>query len=255
MIDCIKALEGIHILVKNEITCQERFVETPIRTSQKISLFVFALMFGTSFVATAIHFFIPDSEDENQKSKQRELNSQKLDISAPTLSQRVSKFASSYKVFANCCSIQANFARLTKPDPKGMTSVHYIRIVAMALTVITHTAALGTLQAITKPADMRNTDSMFRDLLPQMLANAFQSIQIFFFMAGFMLVVSTYPTVKRQKGKLLLLDYCLKRAIRLWPGLIVTICMNFVWPLFGKCDQQVVLLTSTSINSFYHVLT
>lgn len=141
------------------------------------------------------------------------------------------RMAKKHHQYSECFSLQTNFYRLTKPDPRSLTFVHYTRIVAMAMTVITHTAGLGTLQAITKPADATNSDQIFRDFIPQMLANAFTSIQIFFFMAGFMLVLSTYPSVKREKGNLSFLEYAIKRAIRLMPGIAATIGVNFLWPL------------------------
>lgn len=204
-----KVFEGIHIIVNNTVDCQELGPE-PLRKSQVISLILLSLILINAGYASYVYA---------KKHHRVETNDNSDKPNPPNF-------------YTDCFSIQTNFYRLSKPDPRGLTFVHYTRIVAMALTVITHTAALGTLQAITKPADASNSDNMFRDFIPQMLANAFSSIQIFFFMAGFMLVVSTYPSIAKAKGKLSLVEYAIKRAIRLLPGLFAAMMANFLWPLF-----------------------
>lgn len=254
-----RALEGMHLIVNNTVDCQEEPDEPlPLRKSQIISLYLLAILFVNVSCASLAHWMLPkeakqqptgrrpsmapvtagqtlkddgglkmDDHDKANHLKELEAN-QRRHFSLMTWLRETS---AQNRFYADCFSIQKNFERLTKPDPRGLTFVHYTRIVAMALTVITHTAGLGTLQAITKPADASNSEQIFRDLIPQMLANAFTSIQIFFFMAGFMLVISTYPSIKRDRGHVSFLEYAIKRAIRLMPGLAATICLNFLWPL------------------------
>lgn len=259
-----KALEGMYLIVNNTIDCEERFDETPpYRKSQWIAIVFLTVVFANAFAASLAYNLLPKEVRQPNPSDQRRpsmkpppraaANSRAQETRASkgannlnmleeakrlsgagkqsALGRRLVDWAVQNKFYADCFSIQKNFERLTKPDPRGLTFVHYTRIVAMALTVITHTGALGTLQAITKPADASNSEQIFRDLLPQMLANAFTSIQIFFFMAGFMLVISTYPSIKRDRGHMSFMEYAIKRAIRLMPGLAATICLNFIWPL------------------------
>lgn len=247
-----RVLEGLHIIVNNTVDCEEIFDEPqPFRTSQIVSMVFLFLLFSNAFIASGIHhlrstkFFKRLSRGyrncyNKNLHEQQSINDKLNEI------QETSKIKSrnfnikewmivnikQASFYTECFSIQTNLNRLTKPDPRGLTFVHYTRIVAMALTVITHTAGLGTLQAITKPTDTSNSEQIFRDLLPQMLANAFSSIQIFFFMAGFMLVISTYPSIKREKGHISFIEYIIKRAIRLMPGIAATISLNFLWPLF-----------------------
>lgn len=232
-----KSLEGIHIIVNNTIDCQVGGPE-PLRKSQIISILLLSLIFGNALLASYSYASLKLSrKSQSQKIKDKSTTSDKNKVinNADTQKDSDKKQAGFLNIlqsdfYIDCFSIQSNFQRLSKPDPRGLTFVHYTRIVAMALTVVTHTAALGTLQAITKPADASNSESMFRDLLPQMLANAFTSIQIFFFMAGFMLVISTYPSIKREKGQLPFVEYAIKRAIRLLPGIFATLSVNFLWP-------------------------
>lgn len=244
-------LEGLHIIVNNTVDCEEISDEPqPLRTSQIISLVFLFLLFLNATIASTVHhlrgtrFFKRLARGNRYGGsknlrEQHSINEKSNEIQETTKTEAVKINFKSWMIrnikqagfYAECFSIQTNLNRLTKPDPRGLTFVHYTRIVAMALTVITHTAALGTLQAIIKPADATNNEQMFRDLLPQMLANAFTSIQIFFFMAGFMLVVSTYPSIKREKGHISFIEYVIKRAIRLMPGIAATICLNFLWPL------------------------
>lgn len=226
-----KALEGLHIIVNNTVDCEERPDEMPAwRTSQVIATTLLVILFANATCASTMRYF-------SQNQKREELRSRKTTNSRGEVASRqgwlgwVTNVSAKNRVYSECFSVQSNFERLSKPDPRGLTFVHYTRIVAMALTVITHTAGLGTLQAITKPADASNSEQIFRDFIPQMLANAFTSIQIFFFMAGFMLVISTYPSINREKGHMSFLEYAIKRAIRLMPGLAATICINFIWPL------------------------
>jgi len=221
-----KTLEGVYLIANNTIDCEEWPEEPkPFRNSQIISLILMGFVFTNALLASVAHYLLPEETGEkNQSSIDRK--------GGGTLREKLVTRSLKNRFYSDCFSIQKNFERLSKPDPRGLTFVHYTRIVAMALTVITHTGALGTLQAITKPADASNSEQIFRDFLPQMLANAFTSIQIFFFMAGFMLVISTYPSIKRDKGRLSFLEYAIKRAIRLMPGIAATICVNFLWPLF-----------------------
>lgn len=228
------ALEGLYIIVNNTVDCEEKLESSPPLTrSQLISSTLLVLLFVNAFAATVIHHLL--AKEKKKKAKE----SRKMSAGSASNQKQASQGSGwvdkpQYSVYSSCFSIQTNFERLTKPDPRGLTFVHYTRIVAMALTVITHTAAMGTLQAITKPADASNNEQIFRDFLPQMLANAFSSIQIFFFMAGFMLVISTYPSIKRERGHISFLEYAIKRAIRLMPGLAATIALNFLWPLFSE---------------------
>uniref|UniRef100_A0A6G1SME6 Nose resistant to fluoxetine protein 6 n=1 Tax=Aceria tosichella TaxID=561515 RepID=A0A6G1SME6_9ACAR len=265
-----KALEGMYLIVNNTIDCEERLDEpVPLRKSQWIAIIFLTVVFVNAFVASIAYNLLPEEiqlpsqgsggHDQRRASmkppqaggakiitkngegpQEHKLNRLNLLEEAKRLSivhkqsglrQVLTDLSLRHKFYSDCFSIQKNFERLTKPDPRGLTFVHYTRIVAMALTVITHTGALGTLQAITKPADASNSEQIFRDLIPQMLANAFTSIQIFFFMAGFMLVISTFPSIKRDKGHISFMEYAIKRAIRLMPGLAATICLNFIWPL------------------------
>lgn len=207
-------LEGLYISVHNVIDCQTGQPE-PIRVSQVISIIVLSLILLNAAYASYVY-----NRRNAPSSKEVKDSKGKENVESD--------------FYSNCFSLQSNFQRLSKPDPRGLTFVHYTRIIAMALTVITHTAAMGTLQAVTKPADASNSEGIFRDFLPQMLTNAFTSIQIFFFMAGFMLVVSTYPAIERDKGHLSFIEYALKRAVRLLPGLFAAIMINFLWPLFVK---------------------
>jgi len=235
-----QALEGLYIVVNNTVDCQERFDEpVPLRRSQLVSLTLMCLLFLNAACASIVHHlsnrkkkhesYSKGSESErNRAEKLEKIQSSSL---VANLERWISKTILCNKFYSDCFSIQTNFNRLTKPDPRGLTFVHYTRIVAMGLTVVTHTAGLGTLQAITKPADASNSEQIFRDFIPQMLANAFTSIQIFFFMAGFMLVISTYPSISREKGHISFLEYAVKRAIRLMPGIAATIGLNFLWPL------------------------
>ena len=254
------ALEGLHVIVNNTVDCEERPPDEarPLRRSQVIALCLLILLFLNAICASFAHHLLPEqiknqtdhgppvappnlsssssatspAQGSSKLNHLKESQSKSESASwSSKLWERLVKASSRNKFYSNCFSIQKNFERLAKPDPRGMTFVHYTRIVAMALTVVTHTGAMGTLQAITKPADASNSEQIFRDLLPQMLANAFTSIQIFFFMAGFMLVVSTFPSIKREKGHVSFLEYVTKRAIRLMPGLAATICLNFLWPL------------------------
>lgn len=240
-----KAIEGTYIIVNNTIDCEERPRDKPepLRNSQILSLTLMAALFGNAFLAS-IAYHLLNKDDVGRRKKeltgQLQLGRHKAatmdrkeadDKRQANIWQPLSNLMFRNSFYSDCFSIQKNFERLTKPDPRGLTFVHYTRLVAMALTVITHTGALGTLQAITKPADASNSESIFRDLIPQMLANAFTTIQIFFFMAGFMLVISTYPSIVRDKGHISFLEYVIKRAIRLMPGLAATICLNFLWPL------------------------
>lgn len=234
-----KAFAGLHVIVNNTVDCEELPQERPpLRISQKISLFLFAILFLNAGIASFARFMLPDrvkdQADHHGVGDASKLSKDDHGAQSKSsgLRQKIIEFSIKNKTYSDCFSVQKNFERLTKPDPRGLTFVHYTRIVAMALTVITHTAAMGTLQAITKPADASNSEQIFRDFIPQMLANAFTSIQIFFFMAGFMLVISTYPSIKRDKGHLSFVEYSTKRAIRLMPGIAATICLNFVWPLF-----------------------
>lgn len=222
------SLEGMHILVNSTVDCQEAAAQ-PIRTSQIISILLLSVIFLNAGYASYLH-----CTKEFKGSSQTNIAGQHRDEPNAKPDQLANKQTQSTRCafYVSCFSIQNNFYKLTKPDPKGLTFVHYTRIVAMAFTIITHTAAMGTLQAISKPADSSNSEAMFRDFLPQMLANAFTSIQIFFFMAGFMLVLSTYPAIKRDKGHLSLVEYATKRAIRLLPGILAAILVNFLWPLF-----------------------
>lgn len=235
-------LEGVHIIVNSTIDCQvaER---SPIRTSQYISIALLSLVFlNAAFASIYSQKRLASGSGGGSKSDGANNNRQNIEKLDPDKQMhRAGKregFVDNLRrlltsdFYLDCFSVQSNFQRLSKPDPRGLTFVHYTRIVAMALTVVTHTAAMGTLQAITKPADASNSEHMFRDFLPQMLANAFTSIQIFFFMAGFMLVISTYPSLKRERGHLSFLEYAVKRAIRLLPGIVATLCINFLWPLF-----------------------
>lgn len=224
------SLEGLHVIVNNTIDCQEKYPDNTItmRKSQVISLVLLVMLFLNASVATFMHHLRASYKNVQKKSDDSEHLQSK---SATNFKQWVYRKAAESQFYSECFSIQSNLSRLTKPDPRGLTFVHYTRIVAMALTVITHTGAMGTLQAITKPADASNSEQIFRDLLPQMLANAFTSIQVFFFMAGFMLVISTYPSLNRDKGHVSFLEYAIKRAIRLMPGIAATICLNFLWPL------------------------
>lgn len=239
-------LEGLHIIVNNTVDCEERSGKPlPLRTSQIISLVFLFLLFLNAFVASLVHYLKSSklldrlSSSNNQRiQRQQPSSNEKLNELKETtksikvnIAQGIIRKIKRAGFYSECFSIQTNLGRLTKPDPRGLTFVHYTRIIAMALTVITHTAGLGTLQAITKPADTRNSEEIFRDFIPQMLANAFTSIQIFFFMAGFMLVISTYPSIKREKGHMSFLEYIIKRAIRLMPGIAATISINFLWPL------------------------
>lgn len=247
------ALEGLHIIVNNTIDCEERFDEPkPLRTSQIISITFLTILFINAIGASIAHHYQSKDMKKKARAQLHPTPVEKLKLgesfkhhnkeeevggrgagSTGSLNP-VAKFLNRVKkskFYSDCFSIQKNFERLSKPDPRGLTFVHYTRIVAMALTVITHTAAMGTLQAITKPADASNSEQIFRDFMPQMLANSFTSIQIFFFMAGFMLVISTYPSIRRDKGHISFLEYAVKRAIRLLPGIAATICINFIWPL------------------------
>lgn len=242
-----KSLEGLFINVNNTVDCEERFDEPlPYRKSQVIALSLLVVVFVNAALASLMHFI---SQSQSQKKFKLDSNKQQAHLRSTdaklkeeqNLSDSISsrsnfktwctEFVLRNSFYSECFSVQRNFERLTKPDPRGLTFVHYTRIVAMALTVVTHTAGMGTLQAITKPADASYSEAIFRDFIPQMLANAFTSIQIFFFMAGFMLVISTYPSIKRDKGHISFVEYATKRAIRLLPGLTATICLNFLWPL------------------------
>lgn len=233
-----QAIEGLHITVNNTIDCQVRHNKIEMRTSQYISILLFGVLFANAFVATLIHYLARPSKkctDDGYFAKSPDRHQLPRAAAFRQRTGWMDEFKARHVrrgFYTECFSVQTNFERLVKPDPRGLTFVHYTRIVAMALTVITHTAGMGTLQAITKPADASNSEQIFRDLIPQMLANAFTSIQIFFFMAGFMLVVSTYPSIKRERGHVSFLEYSIKRAIRLIPGLLATICVNFLWPLF-----------------------
>lgn len=241
-----KSLEGLFITVNNTVDCEERFDEPlPYRKSQLISLILLAVVFVNAAIASLLRYIVHNNLQKqtrvNQQAQPRGVDSklqqeQNLSDSISTtkpanLKTWFTDLALKHRFYSECFSVQRNFERLTKPDPRGLTFVHYTRIVAMALTVVTHTAGMGTLQAITKPADASYSEAIFRDFIPQMLANAFTSIQIFFFMAGFMLVISTYPSIKRDKGHISFVEYAIKRAIRLLPGLTATICLNFLWPL------------------------
>jgi hypothetical protein len=263
-----KALEGIYVIVNNTVDCEERPPDATVslRKSQWIAIVFLFVVFANALVASVAHNLLPKEirqgsgteqrrasmrpptakqEDAGRESSKGEGLQNRIDRlnfleeakrlriahKDSSIKRLLSDLSLKYKFYADCFSIQRNFERLTKPDPRGLTFVHYTRIVAMALTVITHTGALGTLQAITKPADASNSEQIFRDLIPQMLANAFTSIQVFFFMAGFMLVISTFPSIKRDKGHISFMEYAVKRAIRLMPGLAATICLNFIWPL------------------------
>lgn len=244
-------LEGLHIIVNNTVDCEETFDEPqPLRTSQIISLAFLFLLFSNASIASFIHHLrstrvfkrqarIYRQQDSKNLREQHSIKEKLNEIRRPTNTESLKINIKRWMIrniqeagfYTECFSVQTNLNRLTKPDPRGLTFVHYTRIVAMALTVITHTAGLGTLQAITKPTDTSNSEQIFRDFIPQMLANAFTSIQIFFFMAGFMLVISTYPSIKREKGHISFIEYVIKRAIRLMPGIAATICLNFLWPL------------------------
>lgn len=244
-------LEGLHIIVNNTVDCEEIFDEPqPFRTSQIVSLVFLFLLFSNAFIASGIHhlrstkFFKRLSRGYRNRYNKNLHEQQSINDKLNEIQEKTNTESRKFNIkewmiinikqasfYTECFSIQTNLNRLTKPDPRGLTFVHYTRIVAMALTVITHTAGLGTLQAITKPTDTSNSEQIFRDLLPQMLANAFTSIQIFFFMAGFMLVISTYPSIKREKGHISFIEYVIKRAIRLMPGIAATISLNFLWPL------------------------
>lgn len=224
-----EALEGLHLIVNNTVDCEQRFDEPPpLRKSQVISIILLTLLFLNAGCASIVQYM-----KNNKKCKQAAYNTDdnKYQKNQLKLGEWISNKLARSSFYPECFSIQTNLARLTKPDPRGLTFIHYTRIVAMALTVVTHTGALGTLQALIKPADTSNSEQIFRDLIPQMLANAFTSIQIFFFMAGFMLVISTYPSIQREKGHISFLEYAIKRAIRLMPGIAATICLNFLWPL------------------------
>lgn len=240
-----KSFESMFLNITNTVDCEERFDEPlPWRKSQIIALFILAVVFINAAVASLAYYITQTHSQPKKRNKQQQVNSNERDTKLQrerdfsdtdstigNFTRWLTDLAVENKFYSDCFSVQRNFERLTKPDPRGLTFVHYTRIVAMALTVITHTAGLGTLQAITKPADASNSEAIFRDFIPQMLANAFTSIQIFFFMAGFMLVISTYPSIKRDKGHISFLEYATKRAIRLLPGLTATICLNFLWPL------------------------
>lgn len=243
-----KALEGLHIIVNNTVDCEERFDETPAwRTSQVIAASLLVVLFINATCATVMRYIskrqiankkkdLLDGCDDGDNNANSNRHHKKYGSGSGVNGGDgwlgwATELSTKNKLYSECFSVQSNFERLSKPDPRGLTFVHYTRIVAMALTVITHTAGLGTLQAITKPADASNSEQIFRDFIPQMLANAFTSIQIFFFMAGFMLVISTYPSINREKGHVSFLEYAIKRAIRLMPGLAATICLNFLWPL------------------------
>ena len=261
-----KALEGTYIIVNNTVDCEERPAnqKEPLRTSQVISIALMAAVFLNASIASLAHYLLnnqdtkqprqgrrkssagnnqrshqqADRPDDKKKSKNKEKqinedidNRNDKRLAGKSLWSSIERLLFKNQFYADCFSVQKNFERLTKPDPRGLTFVHYTRLVAMALTVITHTGALGTLQALTKPADALNSQQIFRDLIPQVMTNAFNSIQIFFFMAGFMLVLSTYPSIARDKGRISFLEYAIKRAIRLMPGIVATICVNFIWPL------------------------
>lgn len=249
-----QALEGLHIIVNNTVDCEERPYNQPVplRKSQIISLYLIGFLFLNAACASLAHYMLPKATKSpvgGSKQQQTQASGGQIDKDGAKLKEDeadtsgkpengkfnlrkwLNEMSAKNQFYSDCFSVQKNFERLTKPDPRGLTVVHYTRIVAMALTVITHTAGLGTLQAITKPADTSNSEQIFRDFIPQMLANAFTSIQIFFFMAGFMLVISTYPSIKRDNGHLSFLEYATKRAIRLMPGIAATICLNFLWPL------------------------
>ncbi|KAG9509870.1 Nose resistant to fluoxetine protein 6, partial [Fragariocoptes setiger] len=222
-----KVVEGIHLIVSNQIDCQydSDTIWDRLRVSTIISILLLVALFTVTFTSSWLYYKhrqYPDS-----KSMARHM---------PVI---------------KCFAMQPNFERLTKPDPRSLTFVHYTRIVAMGLTVVTHTGGLGTLQAITKPADGTNAESIFRDFLPQMMANAFTSIQVFFFMAGLMLVLSTWPAMRRSGGKLSFIEYAIKRAVRLLPGIIITIALNFIWPLFAS-DYQLHLLAFPILIITYH---
>ena len=221
-----KALEGMYLIVNNTIDCEERPPEAkPLRLSQVISFLLLGALFLNAACASFAHYMLPKGGGGDTEDKQ-------VGAASCGLKRWLQEKSAANSFYANCFSVQTNFGRLTKPDPRGLTFVHYTRIVAMALTVLMHTAALGTLQAVTKLADGTKTEQMFRDLLPQMLFNAYSSIEIFFFMAGLLLVISSYPSIRRDNGKLSFVEYATKRAIRLMPGIAATLCVNFLWPLY-----------------------
>ena len=222
--------------VSNVIDCEERIPDEPWTFYAKLSVCIICAIFINSLVTYVLYAATPNyvrelklNEKVDDKLVESELSNKHKII------RSLARFAITNRVYVECCAPQPNFGSLTKPDPRSWVSIHYIRLFAMAITVLTHTAAMGTLQAVTKPADMAKLNNITRDLLPQFLLNPFQAIQLFFFMAGFMLTVSTLPVLRRQH-KLPFIDYLMKRAIRLWPALIAAMSVNFIWPHLGKLD-------------------
>lgn len=68
-------------------------------------------------------------------------------------------------------------------------------------------------------------------LLFQLIFNSWNASQIFFMISGFLLAYTTIPQLRKQKGKLDLVEYVSNRWVRLTPSLVYAILLIYLLPL------------------------
>ncbi|KAH9396288.1 hypothetical protein TYRP_019688 [Tyrophagus putrescentiae] len=161
-----------------------------------------------------------------------------------------SRKTSAVTIYAQTFSVRCNWNRLftvsstqkysrSNPD---LRFINGIRVLTMLWIVFIHVSILGTLFAPMIVYRYEEEARPFgRSLVMQFIYNGYASVEVFFFISGFVLVFLTLRQRERKAGgashKVLYVPplalYAGIRAIRLLIPMIGILSLHFLWPLLG----------------------
>ena len=127
-----------------------------------------------------------------------------------------------------CFSIAGNFEKLTKHFPNNKTNLNplnAIRVVAMAWVVLGHTCLFTIFIGWTNPIQAMTK------LVPspsfQVLLNATLSVDVFFYLAGFLMAYFTLKELRQRKGRMNWVIVFVHRLWRMTPTMVMA--LFFCW--------------------------